>query len=329
MPAMRLLQDRSYFSQHPVLQTNDLDEARFQISKKLCDHRLDMRRRGARLSVVHNAVSGRHLSVNYLRYGTEVTVDPGQLNSFYLYQFPLSGSAEIAHRGDRMTAHARSGTLLNPDRAAVLHWGTDCSKLLFQIDRVHLETVAQSLTGIPNPGPIRFDMNVDFTTRHGAKLQRMFAVCAAEVERGALFQAPLSASDLRIEYDLIVALLTLHKSNISHIIRNADTVIRPPDIRRALEFIHANLAAPITVLDIATAARVNIRTLQKGFQRTFGKTPQEVLRNARLDRAHYQLLARRDTPSVSDTALACGFSHLGRFSAYYRERFGRLPSQRR
>ncbi|WP_227270750.1 AraC family transcriptional regulator [Roseobacter weihaiensis] len=326
---MTLLQDRAYFSQHPVLQTDDLDEARFQVSKKLCDHRLDMTRRGARLCVTHNAVRGRHLSVNYLRYGTDVMVDPGHLSSFYLFQIPLSGDAEIVHRGDKMTAHKRAGTLLNPDRAAVLHWGTDCSKLLFQIDRAHLETVAETLTGMPNPGPIRFDLKVDFTTRHGRELQRMFAICAAGIERGALFQTPLSASDLRIEYDLIVALLTLQKSNISHIIRNADSMTRPPDIRRALEFIHANLGNAITVPDIANAVGINVRTLQKGFQRAFGKTPQQVLRNARLDTAHYQLLARRDTPSVSDTALACGFSHLGRFSAYYRARFGRLPSMRR
>jgi transcriptional regulator GlxA family with amidase domain len=31
---------------------------------------------------------------------------------------------------------------------------------------------------------------------------------------------------------------------------------------------------------------------------------------------------------VSQTAYSCGFSHLGRFSRYYRERFGDVPSVR-
>lgn len=321
------LQDRAYFLDNPVLRTRDLDEARFVVSQKFCDHRLDLGSRDARLSVAHNAVQGRHLSVNYLSYGPEVIVNPGLLGSFYLFQIPLGGKAQIDHRGERMTAHAQAGTLLNPDRAASLHWGANCRKLLFQIGRTHLESVAQTLTGAPQPGPIRFDMKVDFTTPQGRQLHRMFATCATAIEQGALFQQPLSAIDMQVEYDLVVALLTLQNSNVSHVIARADGGAKPRELRRALAYMHANLGEPITVLDIAEAAEVNVRTLQKGFKRAFGKTPVQVLRNARLDAAHYLLLARRDAPSVTDTAYSCGFSHLGRFSAQYRARFGHAPSK--
>ena len=34
----------------------------------------------------------------------------------------------------------------------------------------------------------------------------------------------------------------------------------------------------------------------------------------------------RSGQSVTEVAYAHGFEHLGRFSAYYRERFGELPS---
>lgn len=325
---MMPLQQRTYFSQHPVLRTRDLDEARFKVGQKFCDHRLDLGRRGARLSVSHNAVRGRNLSVNYLSYGAEVAVDPGLLGSFYLFQIPLCGKARIAHRGDEMTAHTQAGTILNPDRPAQLRWDAACRKLLFQIDRAHLETVTQTLTGTPPPGPIRFDMKVDFTAPKGQQLHRIFSACAAAIESGSLFQRPLTSSDIHIEYDLIVALLSLQNSNISHIIARADKGAKPRDIRRALAYMHANLGEPITILDIAEAAEVNVRTLQKGFRRAFGRTPIQVLRNARLDAAHYLLLAHRDVPSVSETAYSCGFSHLGRFSSYYRDRFGHAPSER-
>ena len=324
MPMPRLI----YFSQHKVLRTNDLDEARFKVSQKFCDHRLDLSRRGAQLSVEHNAARGRHVSVNYLTYGAEVTVDPGLLGLFYLFQVPLSGRAAISHRGDEMTAHPLAGTMLNPDRPAQLRWSSECSKLLFQIDCVHLETVARALTGAPLPGPIRFDMQVDFTKLNGRQLHRTFMACATAVEQGALFQQPLSSSDLRVEYDLAHALLTLQHSNISHIIERAKRGAKSRDIRHALEFMHANLGEPISILDIASAVEVNVRTLQKGFQRAFAQTPMQVLRNARLDAAYYQLLGRRDVQSVSQTAYSCGFSHLGRFSRYYRERFGDVPSVR-
>jgi AraC-like DNA-binding protein len=49
-----------------------------------------------------------------------------------------------------------------------------------------------------------------------------------------------------------------------------------------------------------------------------------VLRQARLDAVRHQLL--RGGQSVTEVAQAHGFEHLGRFSAYYRARFGELPS---
>jgi len=265
--------------------------------------------------------------VNYLSYGADVMVDPGYLGAFYLFQIPLTGKAQIQHRGDAMTAHRRAGILLNPDRPAQLHWDADCAQLLFQIDRNHLETVARALTGAPLPGPVRFDMPVDFASPQGKVIYRSFMACAEAVERGALFQRPLSSFDARVEFDLVQTLLTRQNSNISHIIARAGSVARPRDIRRALDYMHANLGEPITIIDIAQAAEVNVRTLQKSFRQTLGLTPMQVLRNARLDLAHYLLMARRNTPSVSDTAYSSGFSHLGRFSSYYRDRFGHRPSE--
>ncbi|EEB86446.1 transcriptional regulator, AraC family [Roseobacter sp. GAI101] len=325
VPIMMPPLQQTYFSHHPVLRTCDLDEARARVAQQFCDHRLELGSRNKPLSVSHNAVRGRNLSVNYLSYGAEVSVDPGQFNSFYMFQMPLSGKAHVKHRGSEMTADADTGTLLNPDRTARLRWGADCRKLLFQIDRTHLENVAQSLTGTPLPGPVRFDMRVDFTSTNGRKLQRAFAACAMAIERGSLFQPQYSATELRIETDLVVALLTLQNSNVSHIISRAEGGAAPRDMRRALDYMHANLSEPITILDIAKAAEMNVRTLQKAFQRSFAKTPMQVLRDARLDAAHYLLSDRNDAPNVSETAYSCGFSHLGRFSSYYRSRFGHSP----
>ncbi|WP_186399971.1 AraC family transcriptional regulator [Stappia sp. P2PMeth1] len=330
MTAERIFPAREYFARHPLLRTSDLDEARHRVSQKLCDHRLELGDRRASLSVRHNAVQGRNLSLNYLSYGTEVTVEPGLLESFYLLHIPLSGRTRIQHRGEDMTATpAVAAAVLNPDRPARLHWGEDTSKILVQIDRAHLEEVARDLVGAPLPGPVRFDMTVDLASPQGRQLHRVVAACLEAAEGGHLFQRPLGGRDLRAEHDLAHALLTLQRSNISHIIERADGQARPRAIRLALDYIHANLAEPITLADIARAAGINVRTLQKGFQRVFGLSPMQVLRNARLDTAHYQLIAHRDAPSVTEAAFSCGFSHLGRFSRDYKQRFGHSPSARR
>ena len=323
------LPTKEYFAQHPVVRTRDMDEARHIVARKLCDHKLEVVGRQSGLFVRHNAVTGRSVSVNYLRYGADVTVDPGQLGSFYLFQVPLSGCANIRHRGEEMTATTQMGAIVNPDRGALLHWRRDCSKLLLQVDRTQLEAVARSITGAPLPGPIRFQMQVDLTNGPGRQLKRLVMACAQAIENGDLFQGELAARDLKAEEDLAHALLTLQPSNISHIIERSDRRANPREIRIALEYIHANLGEPITLADIAHAARMNVRTLQKGFQRIYGQSPMQALRNARLDTAHYMLAARRNPPSVSEAAYSCGFSHLGRFSYYYKDRFGHLPSDPR
>lgn len=317
---------RHYFSRHPVLRTRDLDEARYRVAQKFCDHRLDLHGQAAGLSVTHNALSGQDISVNYLSYGAEVSVDPGLFEAFYMFQIPLLGQAEILHRGDELVSRPGLGAVLNPDRASRLRWGAGCAKLLFQINRAHITSVAESLTRTTLPGPVRFDTQVDFATPNGAELYRIFSACAVAADRDGLFDGALTPRDLRIEQDLAHALLSLQPSNISHILAKSDRGATTREIRRALEFIHGNLAEQITIADIATAAGVTPRTLQKAFRRDFSKTPMQVLRDARLDAAHYLLSARQSTPSVSDAAFGCGFSHLGRFSAQYRQRFGHAPS---
>jgi AraC-like DNA-binding protein len=78
--------------------------------------------------------------------------------------------------------------------------------------------------------------------------------------------------------------------------------------------------------ELAQAAGVSIRTLQKGFQRVYAQSPMTYLKNVRLDMSHYLLAQRRDDDTVTDVAYSTGFSHLGRFSADYKARFNCSPS---
>lgn len=77
---------------------------------------------------------------------------------------------------------------------------------------------------------------------------------------------------------------------------------------------------------LARLAGVSVRTLQEGFQRFRGRTPSQISRDLRLDRARTALLDG-DGDNVTAVALDSGFSHLGRFAQSYAERFGETPSQ--
>jgi AraC-like DNA-binding protein len=51
------------------------------------------------------------------------------------------------------------------------------------------------------------------------------------------------------------------------------------------------------------------------------------LHDLRMAAAHRDLLGSDGKQVVADVALRWGFTHLGRFAAEYRKRFGQLPSQ--
>ena len=86
------------------------------------------------------------------------------------------------------------------------------------------------------------------------------------------------------------------------------------------------MSAPLSLADIAQAAGVGVRTLNSLSNRHLGGTPMEVLRNMRLDAVRHKLRLNPHA-SVTETALEAGFGNLGRFAAYYLERFGELPRQ--
>ena len=100
-------------------------------------------------------------------------------------------------------------------------------------------------------------------------------------------------------------------------------------VRRAAQYVEDHLAEPITLADIAVAARVSPRGLQFAFQRELGTSPMAYVRRARLTEAHHDLV--RADPSrgatVASVALRWGFSNATRFSAAYRQAYGRSPSR--
>jgi AraC-like DNA-binding protein len=103
----------------------------------------------------------------------------------------------------------------------------------------------------------------------------------------------------------------------------------PQPLRRALTFIDEHASDPITLSEMATAARLSPRGLQAAFRRHLDTTPLAYLRSVRMERAHRELQSADQSGGVSVAAVAAkwGFTHLGRFAIEYRRRFGVYPSQ--
>lgn len=88
------------------------------------------------------------------------------------------------------------------------------------------------------------------------------------------------------------------------------------------------LQAPITVENLARKVGTCRRTLELGFKENIGISPQNFLRQIRLNNLHRDLIgASRKTLTVTRAAEKWGFTELGRTAGYYRELFGAAPSE--
>jgi transcriptional regulator GlxA family with amidase domain len=102
----------------------------------------------------------------------------------------------------------------------------------------------------------------------------------------------------------------------------------PAAIRRVVEAMRAHPGRPFTVADLAAIAGVSIRSLQESFRRYVGMPPMTYLRHLRLARVHEHLhQADPALHTVTEIAYRYGFTHMSRFAAEYRTRYGIPPRE--
>ena len=98
--------------------------------------------------------------------------------------------------------------------------------------------------------------------------------------------------------------------------------------KRAQEFLEEHHRDRVAVEDLCRAAGVGIRTLQRCFREYFHLTITDYLKVLRLNAARRELAAAEPGQvSVTTVAMRHGFSHFGRFSLEFRDRFGESPRE--
>lgn len=102
----------------------------------------------------------------------------------------------------------------------------------------------------------------------------------------------------------------------------------PAYVESACRYFDRNLSGKISMDLVASAVGISTRQLHAAFRHHLGQTPAQVLRGMRLARARRQLetLVPSAAISVAGAAYDSGFSHLGRFSAYYTQKYQESPS---
>jgi AraC-like DNA-binding protein len=187
------------------------------------------------------------------------------------------------------------------------------------------------LSGLLGHAPVRpleFAPAMDLTGGFGSRFARYILAAADDFERtNSILSGPISVTSF--EQFIICELLLYHPHNYTKALQQLDRSIAPRDVKRAIDYIQANLDSPLTVGRIAAAAGVPGQTLFKHFRDSHGISPMRYVRDLRFGRARQELLNARAGASITEIASRWGFSHLGRFAVEYRLRFGETPSQTR
>ncbi|WP_245433045.1 helix-turn-helix domain-containing protein [Rhizobium sp. L43] len=146
-------------------------------------------------------------------------------------------------------------------------------------------------------------------------------------EDGVLLHSPIAMTNLTQALGHLVARSMPHR--YSRQLEKKIFAPAPWHIRRAIDFMRANISTPITMSMVAHAANVSVRTLETGFRTFKETTPAAYLRTLRLRAARQDLLDPSNRLEIKDICLRWGFFHGGRFSAMYRSVYGETPQEAR
>jgi transcriptional regulator GlxA family with amidase domain len=103
----------------------------------------------------------------------------------------------------------------------------------------------------------------------------------------------------------------------------------PNHLHLARDFMHREARHNPSMVTVARAANISVRTLETSFRLHMDVTPHAYLRTLRLKMAREALNDVKDTRPIAKVAAGHGFPHAGRFAQYYTQLFGESPSQTR
>jgi len=263
------------------------------------------------------------VTIGEVRYGTDVYVTTGDLETAYHVLVPLSGAVQGRQLGYVVAADPSCALVLQPVGDIELTMAADCRVLSVKVERAALEREMDATLDRQVASPL--PLSASFPTRSGPgrSWSALLRLLLQELGRpDGLLDQPQMARHWR---DLVISGLAL---TVEHPYSHEPSVRRPRTVKRALDAMHAEPGKQFTAVELAAIAGVGVRVLQESFKQHVGMSPMTYLRRMRLDGVHAEL-SRADPwqVAVSEVATRWGFAHLGRFAGAYKQRFGVAPSQ--
>ncbi|GJH13101.1 AraC family transcriptional regulator [Caballeronia novacaledonica] len=295
-----------------------------ETARELAEHRLRWRE-GDADTVLHKANLGA-IEVYGLRYGAEVEVTPRPSNDFVVVHWGLRGLVEMVCDGQRAILLPGQTAWISPRRSWNMRWQAGSEQLILKVPK-SLVSGGRRNGSLPSFGMLPALFEIQWL----ALVQMLLSAVTGPTRKDGYDEWIVQLERLVVDFLLIGvggAGSGRHLSETQTTSAHEPITSKPQrlPIERLENAIADRLGAQWSINDLADAAGVSPRALQMICQRERDISPTDLLRNMRLDAAHRRLKTSSFV-SVTETALELGFGHLGRFSSYYRERFGELPSE--
>ncbi len=256
-------------------------------------------------------------SLVFVRYGGNVLVEAPPTQDRVVATIPLGPMHVTIGDAPRGDIHDQ-GFILGVDERTLMRPDPWAGALVVaaDIDRIaaHRELVFGSEVALPV-----VDHPEAFLTHASRQAWSASATLSAETP------VPVVDQFLSVVEDQILTALVLSWN------WSASDPVNPGGARvtELRDWLEANHGPGVSVSDMARHLGLSVRQLQFVVQSRTGMSPSQLLREIRLAKARAMLeTADPDAMTVARIAHDCGFAHLGRFSQYYRARFGESPSTR-
>lgn len=282
---------------------------------------------GLRMSI-GSATAGA-LSLYYIAndYAAEISVDD-DVPLAYCLSLVRSGHLHVRlpEGGTTVTGSPTMGVITHNRPGMKLLTSHGNVRLNLWVEGAALAAALRKLLDDEIGGPVVFQPSLDWQSSQGQSIRRLVDLCGAEIGRtDGLLSRPANRG--AFEELIALALLQGLDNNYTHLLAPERHAPAPRHLRRAEAFMRENAGRNLSLGDIAAAAGCSIRSLQLAFRQWRDTTPMAMLRDLRLDAARTALTSGEHLGSVAEIARAQGFTHLGRFAASYRQRFGEYPSE--
>lgn len=312
MPLNFLKQQSSVFDGVNPFEVSDY------VNRHVGSHALRLSNSGNSSASLNHRKAGS-LDLCRLSYGAKARVVSEGLPDIYHVQFILRGHCSYSLYRDSISLPAGHVLLINPEEPIDLTYSEDCEKFIVRVpSTLFNEACIEHRWFKPNES-VKFNQT-PYKFEEIDSLLYLLKLLCEESESGAATPQMLQ------HYNRVVAskLMTMFKHNVPLETPSLHSI----SFERLVQYIDDNIKRDISAEELATYSHLSLRSLYLLFEKNAKMTPMNFIRQKKLERVYATLIDPSSRmANVTAVALEYGFTHLGRFSEFYKATFGMLPSE--